>query len=42
MGIPDHLNCLLRKLYVGQDLEQWTGSKLVKEYVKAVYSHPAI
>ena len=23
------------------DMEQWTGSKLVKEYVKAVYCHPA-
>ena len=24
-----------------QKLEQWTGSKLGKEYVKAVYCHPA-
>ena len=23
------------------DMEPWTGSKLGKEYVKAVYSHPA-
>ena len=23
------------------DMEQWTGSKLAKEYVKAVYCHPA-
>ena len=23
------------------DMEQWTGSKLRKEYVKAVYCHPA-
>ena len=23
------------------DMEQWTGSKLEKEYVKAVYCHPA-
>ena len=22
------------------DIEQWTGSKLGKEYVKAVYCHP--
>ena len=22
-------------------MEQWTGSKLAKEYVKAVYCHPA-
>ena len=47
MGIPDHLNCLLRNLYAGQeqqlepDMEQQTGSKLGKEYVKAVYCHPA-
>ena len=42
MGIPDHLTCLLRNLYVNQeetelDMEQWTGSKLGKEYVNAVY-----
>ena len=46
IGIPDHLTCLLGNLYVGQeetepDKEQWTGSKLGKEYVKAVYCHPA-
>ena len=46
MGIPDHLTCLLRNLYAGQeatvlDMEQLTGSKLGKEYVKAVYCHPA-
>ena len=47
MGIPDHLICLLRNLYAGQeaklelDMEQQTGSKLGKEYVKAVYCHPA-
>ena len=23
------------------DMEQWTGSKLGKEYIKAVYYHPA-
>ena len=30
MGIPDHLTCLLRNLYAGQeelDMEQWSGSK---------------
>ena len=26
-GIPDHLTCLLRNLYAGQDMEQQTGSK---------------
>ena len=47
MVIPDHLTCLLRNLYAGQeatvelDMEQQTGSKLGKEYVKAVYRHPA-
>ena len=45
MGIPDHLTCLLRNLYAGQeatelDMEQQTGSKSGKEYVKAVY-YPA-
>ena len=46
MGIPDHLTCLLRNLYAGQEaielhMEQQTGLKLGKEYVKAVYCHPA-
>ena len=46
MGIPDHLTCLLRNLYAGQeatvrlDVEQQTGSKWGKEYIKAVYRHP--
>ena len=45
MGIPDHLTCLLRNLYAVKkqqlepDMEQQTGSKLGKEYVKAVYCH---
>ena len=47
LGVPDHLTCLLRNLYAGQeatlelDMEQQTGSKLRKENVKAVYCHPA-
>ena len=47
MGISDHLSCLLRNLCAGQEamvrsgMEQQTGSKLGKEYVKAVYCHPA-
>ena len=46
MGIPNHLTVLLRNLYASQeetelDMEQQTGSKLRKEYVKAVYCHPA-
>ena len=44
--IPDHLTCLLRNLYADQEATvrtghtQQTGSKLGKEYVKAVYCHP--
>ena len=45
MGIPDLLTCLLRNLYAGQEAtvrtKQQTGSKLGKEYVKAVYCHSA-
>ena len=47
VGISDHLTCLLRNLYAGQeatlelDMEQQTGSKLGKEVIKAVYYHPA-
>ena len=46
MGIPDHLACLLRNLYAGQEATVRTGhrttddSKSEKEYVKAVYCHP--
>ena len=48
MGIPDHFTCLLRNLYAGQEATVRIGhgtmdldSKLGKEYVKAVYCHPA-
>ena len=44
MGIPDHLTCLLRnvrKQPLELDMGQQTGSKQEKEYVKAVYCHPA-
>ena len=47
MGIPDHLTCLLRNLYAGQEatvvpgMEQQAGSKLRKEYDKSEYCHPA-
>ena len=40
MGIPDHLTCLVRSLYAGQEatvktyMEQWTGTKLGKEYIR--------
>ena len=46
--MPVHLNCLLRNLYAGQEATVRTthgtmdsGSKLGKEYIKAVYCHPA-
>ena len=46
MVVSDHLTCLLRNWYAGQeatesDMEQWTGSKVGKEYIKAVYCHLA-
>ena len=42
LGVPDYLTCLLRNLYaVEPDMQQWTGSKLGKEYIKALYCHPA-
>ena len=31
----------VRKQQLELDMEQQTGSKLGKEYIKAVYSHPA-
>ena len=46
-GIPDHLTCLLRNLYAGQEATVRTGHgttdwfQIEKEYVKAVYCHPA-
>ena len=41
-GNTDHLTCFLRNLYAGQEATVRTGhgSKLGKEYVKAVYCHP--
>ena len=47
MGTPDHLTYLLRNLLqvrkqqLELDIEQQTGSKPGKEYVKAIYCHPA-
>ena len=47
MGMTEHVTCLMRNLYAGQqqqlelNMEQQTGSKSGKEYVKAVYYHPA-
>ena len=31
----------VKKKQLELDMEQWTGSKLGKEYVKAIYCHPA-
>ena len=47
MGIPDHLTCLLRNLYAGQEATVRTGHgttdwfQIQKQYVKAVYYHLA-
>ena len=47
MGIPDHLSCLLRNLYAGQEAIVRTGHETTdwfqirKEYIKAVYCHSA-
>ena len=44
MGIPDNLACHLRNLYAGKEATVrtgQTGSKSGKEFVKAVYCHPA-
>ena len=42
MGIPDHLTCLLRNLYVGQEakvriLEKLTCSGLRKEFIVSLF-----
>ena len=47
MGIPDHLTCLSRNLYPGQEAAVRTGHgttdwfQIGKGVVKAVYCHPA-
>ena len=47
MRIPDHLICLLRNLYAGQEATVRTGHGITdwfqwgKEFVKAEYCHPA-
>ena len=47
MGIPDHqlasweTYVQVRKQQLELDMEQQTGSKWGKEYIKAVYWHPA-
>ena len=47
MGIPDHLTCLLRNLYAGQEATVRTGHgttdwfQIGKRVCQAVYCHPA-
>ena len=47
MGIPEHLTCSweiciqVKMQVLEPDMEQLTGSRLGKEYVKDVYCHPA-
>ena len=47
MGIPDHLTCLLRNLYAGEEATVRTGHGPTdwflsgKKYIKAVYCHSA-
>ena len=43
MGIPDHIETYMqvRKQQLELDMEQQMGSKSGKEYIKAVYCHPA-
>ena len=31
----------VKKQQLEHDIKRWTGSKLLKEYIKAVYCHPA-
>ena len=39
MGIPEHLTCLLRNLYAGQEATVKTGHGTT-HWIKAVYCHP--
>ena len=47
MGIPDHLTCILRNWYAGQEATVRTGHgttdwfQMGKGILKAVYCHPA-
>ena len=46
MGIADHLTCLLRNLYAGQEATVRTAHGTtdcfqIGKYIKAVYCHPA-
>ena len=37
--LPPEICMQVRKQQLELDMEQWTGSKLGKEFVKAVYCH---
>ena len=47
MGIPDHLTCLSRNLYAGQEATVRSGHGITdwlqigKKYIKAIYCHHA-
>ena len=47
MGLPDHLTCLLRNMYAGQEATVRTGQgkidwfQMGQRYVKDVYYHAA-
>ena len=47
IGMPDHLTCSweicmqVKKQQLELDMEQQTGSKSGKEYIKTIYCHPA-
>ena len=47
MGIPDHLTCLLRNLYTGQEATVRTGHgttdwfQIGKGFRQGIYCHPA-
>ena len=38
---PEKPHMQVRKQGLEMDMKQWTGSKLGKKYIKAVYFHPA-
>ena len=38
--LPPEKSMYVKKQQLELDMEQWTGSKLGKEYIKAVYCHP--
>ena len=46
MGIPDHLTCILRNLYAGQEATVRTGHEItdwfqIGRQPRLVYCHPA-